>query len=58
MFFFYKVFSHFSRFSKKEFRDERKGSILRKVFGTRSLDISARYFGQGRLSKCRLHFPD
>ena len=33
--FFYKVFSHFSMFSKKEFRDERRNSTLRKAFGVR-----------------------
>jgi hypothetical protein len=57
MVFFYKVFSHFSRFSKKEFRDEKRNSILRKAFGTGSLDISARYFDHCRLSKCRLYLP-
>jgi len=33
MFFFYKVFIYFSRSLKKEFSEERKNSILRKVFG-------------------------
>jgi len=42
MSFFYKGFIYFSRFSKKEFRDERKNSFLRKAFGTGSFDISAR----------------
>jgi hypothetical protein len=46
--------SYFSRFSKKEFRDERRNSILRKAFGTGSLDISARCFGDRRSSKCLL----
>jgi hypothetical protein len=45
--------SYFSRFSKKEFRDERRNSILRKAFGTGSLDISVGCFGHRRLSKCR-----
>jgi hypothetical protein len=31
MSFSYKVFSYFSRFSKKEFRDERRNSILGKT---------------------------
>jgi hypothetical protein len=58
MFFLYKGFVYFSRYSKKEFRDERRNSFLRKAFGTRSFDISARYFGHCRLSECRLHLPD
>jgi hypothetical protein len=37
--FFYKVFNYFSRFSKNEFRDERRNSILKKAFGTGSLNI-------------------
>jgi hypothetical protein len=48
----------FKVFKKKEFRDERRDSFLRKAFGTGSFDISVRYFGHGRLSKCRLHLPD
>jgi len=35
MYFFYKVFIYFSRSSEKQFREERKNSILRKAFGVR-----------------------
>jgi hypothetical protein len=39
MFSFYRVFIYFSRFQKKEFRDERKDSFLRKAVGTESFGI-------------------
>jgi uncharacterized protein with ACT and thioredoxin-like domain len=43
MSFFYKVFIYFSRSSKKQFREEMKNSILRKVYGVRSTEISGGY---------------